>query len=72
MATFIHSENMVLESAILMPDAGPCEASIWEEASSWLALLPTLFIIVSGRIQTDTGPLLSGLPRWKRTPWNVE
>jgi exopolysaccharide production protein ExoQ len=57
MATFIHSENMVLESAILVPDARPYEASIWEEASSWLALLPTLFILVSGRIQTDTGPV---------------
>jgi O-antigen ligase len=32
-------------------------SSIWTEVYAWLALLPTLFITVSGRIQTDAGPV---------------
>jgi len=44
------------------PDPGqaserPRETSVWEEASAWLALLPVLFITVSGRIQTDSAPV---------------
>lgn len=57
MATFTHSENSNWESANLLAGEPHREASIWEEAFSWLALLPTLFITVSGRIQTDTGPV---------------
>lgn len=30
---------------------------IWTEVCAWLALLPTLFITVSGRIQADSGPV---------------
>ena len=53
MATVTHSEDMLWRSAGLLHR----EASIWEEAFSWLALLPTLFIAVCGRIQTETGPV---------------
>ena len=57
MAIVTYSESLALESAELPRDEQHYETSIWEEASSWLALLPTLFITVSGRIQTDAGPV---------------
>jgi len=57
MAIVTNSQSMALERAELLRDGQSCEASIWGEASSWLALLPALFITVSGRIQTDTGPV---------------
>jgi len=33
------------------------EGSIWTEVYAWVALLPALFITVSGRIQPDDGPV---------------
>jgi O-antigen ligase len=35
----------------------PVEQSIWIEVYAWAALLPILFITVSGRIQPDDGPV---------------
>ena len=57
MAIVTYVESLALEPTELPRDWQQSETSIWEEASSWLALLPTLFITVSGRIQTDTGPV---------------
>jgi len=57
MATFPNCENRIWESASLLRGEQFREAPIWEEAFSWLALVPTLFITVSGRIQTETGPV---------------
>ncbi len=34
----------------------PRETSVWEEASAWVALLPTVFITARGVIQDDSGP----------------
>jgi exopolysaccharide production protein ExoQ len=35
----------------------PVTQSIWTQVFAWVALLPTLFITVSGRIQPDDGPV---------------
>lgn len=57
MAIVTYSESLALASVELPRDEQQYETSIWEEVSSWLALLPALFITVSGRIQTDSGPV---------------
>lgn len=50
MATIGYSEN-------LMYGSRPQATSVWEEAFSWVLLLPVLFITVSGNIQTDPTPV---------------
>lgn len=57
MATFPHNGNLVWHSALPTPCEQQEEVPIWEQISSWLVLLPTLFITVSGRIQTSSGPV---------------
>lgn len=57
MSTATHSKNMAWRVASLPRVAGLEEAPVWELVSSWLVLLPTLFIAVNGRIQTSTGPV---------------
>jgi exopolysaccharide production protein ExoQ len=49
------------EMRLAVSGATPCEQatqpSVWEEVACWLALLPTLFITVNGRIQTEAAPV---------------
>ena len=57
MAMTTYNENMVWPIAPEVPEESPHANSIWQEATAWLVLLPTMFITVSGRIQTDSGPV---------------
>jgi exopolysaccharide production protein ExoQ len=52
-----HSGSITWQQAHGLIRAKPRRDAIWTEAYAWLALLPTLFITVSGRIQTDSGPV---------------
>ena len=57
MAMVSYGEGLTWQSDQGRPVEAACETSVWEEVATWLALLPTLFITVGGRIQTDTGPV---------------
>jgi O-antigen ligase len=57
MAMATYNENMVWQNAPVVPEESLHANSIWQEATAWLVLLPTMFITVSGRIQTDSGPV---------------
>jgi exopolysaccharide production protein ExoQ len=57
MATVVPSENMTWKPAPLLDGELSYEVPLWEEVFSWLTLLPTLFITVSGRIQTESAPV---------------
>lgn len=57
MASISCTTNTTLQAAPDAREEQPRMTSIWEEACSWLVLLPVLFITVGGRIQTDTGPV---------------
>ncbi len=49
--------SMNWQDAHSVPRERPCQGAIWTEVYAWAALLPMLFITVSGRIQTDPGPV---------------
>jgi exopolysaccharide production protein ExoQ len=57
MAIASHNGNLEWNPALLLHDEQWNETPIWEQISSWLILLPTLFITVSGKIQMDSGPV---------------
>jgi exopolysaccharide production protein ExoQ len=57
MMTAAHTVSLSLQDARHVPREQPRYGSIWMEVYAWLALLPMLFITVSGRIQTDSGPV---------------
>jgi exopolysaccharide production protein ExoQ len=57
MATLSHTENVAWNSAPSLPGELVRESPIWEQVSSWMILLPTLFITVNGKIQTESGPV---------------
>ena len=49
--------SMNWQDARSVPRDQPRQGAIWTEVYAWAALLPMLFITVSGRIQTDSGPV---------------
>lgn len=52
-----YNEALVSETITVRGTEQQSETPIWEEISSWLVLLPTLFITVSGSIQTESAPI---------------
>ncbi|MGA2570312.1 MAG: O-antigen ligase family protein [Terracidiphilus sp.] len=56
MAMIGYGDSMAWQASRSLPDEQPRETSVWEEASAWVALLPTLYITARGVIQYDTGP----------------
>ena len=52
-----YEEHPVWEAAEVDSWEQPEEVALWKQVSCWLALIPTWFITVSGRIQTDTTPV---------------
>lgn len=57
MELIVQSGEMEWQPVLSRAAELPRETSVLEEASAWLALLPVLFITVSGRIQTDSTPV---------------
>jgi exopolysaccharide production protein ExoQ len=53
MAMISYNDGMVWQTA----HASPQETSIWDQAFTWLAIVPVLFITLSGWIVTDATPI---------------
>lgn len=56
MAIIGYSESLAWRAQQNLACDASCESSVWEEASTWVALLPTLYITARGAIQSDSGP----------------
>jgi O-antigen ligase len=56
MAMIGYSPSMAWQASQSLPDESSRETSVWEEASAWVALLPTVYITARGVIQDDSGP----------------
>lgn len=57
MATIDYNRTLMLQDSTNSGRNRLHATSVWEEAFSWLALLPVLFITVGGNIQTSSAPV---------------